>query len=80
MSTIGVLLKPDHRVLPDRKRLGVTPLLAAILRLFHAGRERHRHTKELSMDPNQELILATFFAFDVRRLVCGGLCEHRRGY
>jgi hypothetical protein len=79
MSTIGVL-KPDHRVLYDRKRLGVTPLLAALLRLFHASRERHRHSKELAMDPNQELILATFVAFDVRRLVDGSRSEHRRRY
>ena len=79
MSTIGVL-KPDHRVLYDRKRLGVTPLLAAMLRLFHAGRERHRHSKELAVDPSQELVLATLFAFDVRRLADVSRSEHRRRY
>jgi hypothetical protein len=77
MSTIHVFQRPDSRVLHDGRSAQATWMPAAILRLFRAGRERGRHSRDLPMDHDRGLVFTTFFAFDMRRLVGGGRFEQR---
>lgn len=77
MSTIHVFQRPDSRVLHNGRSAQPIPMLAAILRLFRASRERCRHSRNLAMDADGGLIFTTFFAFDVRRLIGGGRSEQR---